>query len=247
MFVLSCAGGARLVVKHRADVAAPASASATAAAVCGPVVWLLLKAPRGGVRLVGFDRQHGRLCATAALAEAGMLPHRLVKDPEGGDAMLMVRGLRMLRQLPNACHLPPFIAAADKHASPTHPPHVHSLAALSARASLGCDATVLAYGASRMKGQRTRELPASQGTSTHHAASPVSAIICFLITHSSLLHMLPYYACFLVRMLPYYACIHVQCGFTHWSCLWTYACVHSICWSQQQWCRPALSTRAHSP
>ena len=30
------------------------------------------------------------MCATAALAEAGMLPHKLVKDPERGDAMLMV-------------------------------------------------------------------------------------------------------------------------------------------------------------
>eukprot|EP00983_Pelagomonas_calceolata_P105603 1159145-Pelagomonas_calceolata.AAC.24 len=90
-----CAGGHRLAVRQRTDLAAPASASTLSAAVCGPMIWVLLKVPRGGTRLVGFDRVHGRLCATAALAEAGMLPHKLVKDLEGRDAMMMVSGPAM--------------------------------------------------------------------------------------------------------------------------------------------------------
>lgn len=84
------AGGARLAIKHRTDLQpAPASATAVAAAVQGDTTWVLLRLPRGGTRLVGYDGA-GRMCSAGALAEASMLPSALVKEPGSADAMLMV-------------------------------------------------------------------------------------------------------------------------------------------------------------
>mmetsp|Transcript_9589 Transcript_9589/g.25933 ORF Transcript_9589/g.25933 Transcript_9589/m.25933 type:complete len:698 (-) Transcript_9589:643-2736(-) len=128
--VAAVAGGHRLAVRQRTDLAAPASASTLSAAVCGPMIWVLLKVPRGGTRLVGFDRVHGRLCATAALAEAGMLPHKLVKDLEGRDAMMMALWESSLAASINAAA--PAEGAPDAEAGPSGGPGSAELAAVAA-------------------------------------------------------------------------------------------------------------------